>query len=227
MGYRSPPTRTAAVSRPASTPLAFRRGEHAADLWVLVCGLGLGAAGSVALLASALAGDDPRIVAGASIYVAGLMAMLGCSLLYHGAIRSPRRPLFRRLDHAAIFAMIAGTATPFALSRGDERGSALVAAIWAAAALGIVFKLRYPIGRARRSTAVYVVLGWVSVIAIWPALSSREILRLVIAGGAFYTIGVGFHLSFRLPYHRAVWHGFVVAGAVCHYLAIIDGVVFA
>lgn len=227
MGRRTLPTRTAAVSQPAPVFLGDRAAERAADLCVLGCGLVLGAAGSTALLAAALARGDPRLVAGASIYVAGLLAMLGCSLVYHAAIRSPRRRLLRRLDHAAIFAMIAGTATPFALGRGGERGSALAAAIWAVAAIGIVGKLRFPIGGARRSAVIYALLGWVCVAAIGPALASRATLKLILAGGAFYMTGVYFHLSYRLPFHKAVWHGFVVAGAVCHYLAVIDSIVLA
>lgn len=210
------------MSQPAPISLGDRAAERAADLGVLAGGLLLGAAGSVALLAAAVARNEPRLIAGASIYAAGLLAMLGCSLCYHAAVRSPRRWLLRRFDHAAIFAMIAGTATPFALGHGGARGSAVTAAIWAAAAIGIVGKLCFPIGDARRSAAIYVLLGWVCVAAIGPALASRPILQLILAGGAFYMTGLFFHLSYRLPFHKAVWHGFVLAGAACHYLAVID-----
>jgi len=122
--------------------------------------------------------------------------------------------------------MIAGSATPFALVRVGYRGIVAGAALWAVAVLGIVFKLRYPIGSVRRSAIFYLVLGWVSLAAVGPALSGETVL-LIAAGGAFYSAGVPFLLCRRLPYRFAIWHGFVLAGAACHYLAILDRVLFA
>ena len=209
---------TAASPRPA---------ERLADLCVLVGGLVLGAAGAIALLAVTLARCDTLLAFGIGIYAAGLLATLGSSLAYHAAAGSPRRPLLRRLDHAAIFAMIAGTATPFALNRsGAFWGAAVAVAIWAAAALGIFVKLSAPIGSARRSAIIYVLLGWLSVAAVAPSISPATALRIA-AGGVLYTVGVQFYLWRRLPFHSAIWHGFVLAGAACHYWAIVDGVVLA
>ena len=122
-----------------------RPAERWADLCILVCGLLLGTAGAIALLVATIARRDIRLLIGVAIYAAGLLAMLGSSLAYHAAAGSPRRGLLRRFDHAAIFAMIAGTVTPFALSLGNAVwGSAATAAVWAAAAIGIVVKLRLP-----------------------------------------------------------------------------------
>ena len=204
-----------------------RLAERRADLCVLVGGLVLGTGGAIALLAATLARCDTRMIIAIGIYVAGLLAMLGSSLAYHAAAGSPYRPMLRQLDHAAIFAMIAGTATPFALARRDTFwGTAVALAIWAAAAIGIFAKLRAPIGGIGRSAVAYLLLGWLSAVAVGPSLSAGIALRIA-AGGVLYTVGVGFYLWRRLPFHSAVWHGLVLAGAACHFLAIADGVVFA
>lgn len=210
------PTMAASPRRPA---------ERRVDLCVLVCGFMLGAAGAIALPAVAFARCDARIVLGIFIYAVGLLAMLGSSLAYHAATGSPRRRLLRRLDHAAIFAMIAGTVTPFALSRSDAAwGYATTAAVWAAATVGIAVKLRLPIGGLRQSAIPYLILGWVSAAALVPSVSPVTGLQLA-AVGVLYTVGVTFYLWRRLPFHSAIWHTFVLAGAACHYLAIADGVV--
>ena len=204
-----------------------RPAERWADVCVLGCGLVLGTAGAVAILLATFARRDTRLLIGVAIYAAGLLAMLGSSLAYHAAVGSPRRRLLRRFDHAAIFAMIAGTVTPFALSRGDAvLGSAVTAAVWAAAAIGIVVKLRSSPTGARQSAIPYLMLGWVSAAALVPSLSPATGLQLA-AGGALYTVGVTFYLWRRLPFHSAIWHAFVLAGAAFHYLAIVDGVVMA
>jgi hemolysin III len=201
--------------------------ERWADLCILVCGLFLGTAGAVALLVAAFVRRDTRLLIGVAIYAAGLLAMLGSSLAFHAAAGSPRRWLFRRFDHAGIFAMIAGTATPFALSLGDAiLGSAATAAVWAGAAIGIVVKLRSSPTNARQSVIPYLILGWVCAVALVPSVSPATGLQLA-AGGVLYTVGVIFYLWRRLPFHSAIWHAFVLAGAACHYLAIVDGVVIA
>ena len=102
----------------------------------------------------------------------------------------------------------------------------MTAAIWAAAAIGIVVKLRLPIGGARRSAPPYLVLGWVGAAALALSISHATGLRIV-AGGVLYSIGVMFYLWRRLPFHGAIWHAFVLTGAACHYFAIVDGVVLA
>ncbi len=210
------------MSRPLRLPYAPIRAEHAVDLGILATGLVLGAAGAVALFAAALAVvDTGRVVAAVGIYALALPSVFFCALLYTAAFGSPRRALFRRIDHAAIFAMIAGTATPFALDRpAGSWGYVLGTALWAAAGIGVFVKLRFPIGPVYRSAAAYVVLGWMAMIAIGPAIASRRVLMLIVLGGIFYTIGVVFFLWRRLPFHRAIWHGFVVAGAAAHYLAV-------
>jgi hemolysin III len=213
------------VSQLAINPPPRRRAERVADLCVLFCGLVLGFVASVVLEAAALARRELSLIIATSVYSTALLTMLGASLAYHAAVGSPRRLLLRRLDHAAIFAMIAGTATPFAIARGSIVSAlGLAAAIWAVAAVGIAAKLRLPIGSVRRSAIPYLLLGWLSLGAVSPS-TSHESALLIAAGGGFYTVGVGVYLWRRLPFHTAIWHAFVLAGVACHYLAIIEGIV--
>ncbi len=205
----------------------FRPSERAVDLGVLGGGVALGAGGAAGLTAAVLGTPDAgRVVAAVLLYAAALPATFLCALLLTAALGGPRRVLLRRIDHAAIFVMIAATATPFALDRlGLGWGWAATAAVWASAAIGVFVKLRFPIGPPRRSAAAYILLGWFSLLAIGPAIASRRTLILIAAGVACYLVGLVFHLWRRLPYHRAIWHVFVVLGAACHYVAVIDGVV--
>jgi hemolysin III len=215
------------VSRLQTSTAVFRPSERAVDIAVLSLGFALGAGGAVALVTAALgAADAGRVVAAILVYAAALPATFLCALLFTAALAGRRRVLLRRIDHAAIFVMIAATATPFALSRPSPGWSwTAAAAVWAAAAIGIFYKLRFPIGPPHSSAAVYILLGWFSLLAIGPAIASQRALILVGAGIAFYLTGLVFHLWRRLPYHRAIWHVFVVLGAACHYFAVIDGVV--
>lgn len=201
--------------------------ERRADICVLGFGLALGVCASVVLITTALQMHrGPRSVVGLSLYTAGLLAMLAGSLAYRSALEPMRRQFLRRLDHAAIFMMIAGSTTPFALMQAGWPAIVISAAVWGVAGLGIASKLVFPIGGIRRSIGIYLVLGWASLVAVGPAISAATAM-LIAAGGAFYSIGVVFLLSWRMPYRLAIWHAFVLAGAACHYAAIMTGVVFA
>jgi hemolysin III len=198
--------------------------ERRADAAVHALGLTLGVAGCAALAAVALPGADlPRLVA-VGAYAAGLLAMLGCSALYNLTPEGGRKRLFRRLDHAAIFLMIAGTYTPFTLVEiAGTWGTGLLAFVWTVAGIGIAVEL---LGLGRhdgRSVAAYLLLGWSVLAALGPlsAAVSPAGLALLVAGGVLYSAGVAFHLWTRLPYHNVVWHGFVLAAAACHYAAVL------
>ena len=196
-------------------------------MYVLTFGLFLGLCAAAVLLAGVLRGHHrPRAVVGASVYAAGLLAMLGSSLLYRSAIDGRRRPLLRRLDHAAIFAMIAATATPFALVRAGGHGVLWAVVLWAVAAVGIAVQLSSLIVNVRRSIVVYLVLGWASAAALGPSVP-RVTMMLIASGGICYSAGVVFLVWRRLPYHLAIWHLFVLAGAAFQYLAVLDSVVSA
>ena len=136
------------------------------------------------------------------------------------------KEVLRRLDHAAIFVMIAGSYTPFALVVGGIAGHALLAAVWAIAAVGVAIKLRFPRRFDKISVLLYLFQGWIVVLAldsITAALPSRA-LTLLVAGGIVYTLGVGFHLMERLRFHNVIWHVFVLGGAACQFVAIRDAV---
>ncbi len=193
---------------------------------VLAFGFALGVCGAIVMMVATLCGHrDPRVVIGVGVYAIGLLAMLSCSLLYRSATELLRRQFLRRVDHAAIFAMIAGSATPFAMMKDGLTGDIATAALWTVASLGIAFKLSFPIGTIRRSAVFYLLLGWAALGAVGPAISGKTAM-LIAAGGIFYSVGVVFLLSWRQPYRLAIWHAFVLAGAACHYAAIMDAVVF-
>jgi hemolysin III len=194
------------------------------DRWLHGIGLATGPLAVMALLWSARH-SDVRVLAGLAVYCAGLLAMIGCSALYHLSGAVSRRALLRRLDHAAIFLLIAGTYTPFALNGAlAARAPALLAIVWALAAAGIALKLLAPATIENASVAIYLLLGWSVLGALDAVISalSTGTLVLLAAGGVLYTTGVIFHVWESLPYQNAIWHGFVLAGASCHYVAIFE-----
>lgn len=204
-----------------------RRAERLADAVVHAVGGALGIAACAALGALALPKADFRTVAALAPYAGGLLAMLGCSALYNLAPEGRWKRAFRRLDHAAIFVMIAGTYTPFALlAMGGPEGLALLAFVWAVALGGVALKLGWPGRLERVSIVLYLALGWSALAALEPlaAALSPAGLILLATGGALYTVGVVFHLWERLPYQTAIWHGFVLAGAAAHYAAVLGDV---
>jgi hemolysin III len=158
------------------------------------------------------------------IYGLALVSMFFCSAGYH-LITWPRlKEVFRRLDHAAIFLMIAGTYTPFVLIKmNDTWGLTLLAVVWAIAVMGVAIKLFVPRFLEGLTVALYLIQGW-AVLAAWHPLVTSvpgRALTLLMLGGVLYTIGVVFHLWERLPYQNAIWHGFVLSAASCHFAAVI------
>ena len=161
-------------------------------------------------------------VASAGVYGATLVALYAASTLYHAFRRPGVKKVLRVLDHCAIYLLIAGTYTPFVLvGLGGGLGWTLFGLVWAMAAAGIVFKI-FATGRfAVVSTAAYVAMGWMGVIAFKPlvdALPASAIVWLVL-GGLAYTAGTIFYHR-RIPYSHALWHVFVLLGSACHFVAI-------
>lgn len=157
------------------------------------------------------------------VYSLGLMAMLVCSALYNGVNDTPRRDFLRRLDHAAIFVMIAGSYTPFLVVKIDGPWNRwLLIYVWLVAGLGVGLKLMWPYRFERLSVLLYLFLGWTILVAIKPLYSTVSAMTIVllVTGGVLYSVGVMFHLWERLPYQQPIWHGFVVAGVACHYAAV-------
>jgi hemolysin III len=199
-------------------------GELVADRIVHAFGLVIGALGAVALLVRAGESTVPGLFVPVALYAGGLLAMLTCSAAYHLWQSCPWRDLVRRLDHAAIFLMIAGTYTPLTLLRLSEPWSSrLTIIVWTAASVGVATKLWQPRRVEPISIALYLLLGWIGLIAIESLVASldRVTLILLLVGGVIYSAGVMFHVSDQRRYHRALWHGCVLVAATVHYWAII------
>lgn len=199
-----------------------------ADLVVHIVGLTLALVGGIVLLTLAVRASQISLVVGCSIHAAGLVAMLAFSTAYNFA-PARRRPLLRRLDHAGIFLMIAGSYTPFTLNLPGAWGPGMTAAVWSVAALGALGKL-FLKGLDRKFwVALYLGLGWLVVVALKPLMDTLAwyALLLLLAGGVLYSTGVIFYVNKRLKFARAIWHGHVVAAAATHWAAILLGVVLA
>lgn len=159
------------------------------------------------------------------VYVIGLLSMLGASAAYNFWPISPRKWVLRRLDHSAIYLLIAATYTPFLLNmKSGMTTSLLLGVIWLTAAAGVALKLMWPGRLDRLSIALYLVLGWSGALAYGPVAAALRPLTLwlIVIGGALYSIGVLFHVWERLRFHTAIWHGFVLSAAGCHYAAVMS-----
>jgi hemolysin III len=188
---------------------------------------GLGAvvalgAGAVLITLTALWGDGWQL-AGAIVFSVALVLLYVASTLYHAITHTGAKARLKVFDHCAIYLLIAGTYTPFTLiSLRGSMGWALFAAIWALAFAGILFKLFFT-GRFKLvSTLMYIAMGWLSVLAIGPMLRQLDpwTLGWLFAGGIAYTAGTLFYLNQRIRYSHAIWHAFVLAGSVCHFVAV-------
>ena len=206
------------------------RAEKLAD--GLVHGLGLSAAvaGGIVLIGlSILTGGGAGLAVATGLYALCLVTMLACSTAYNLTKPTRAQPFLRRLDEAAIFLMIAGSYTPFTTQRMDGAWAiSMTALVWGLALAGVAGKLFSSRLPDWVWTVGYVAFGWVALIALRPLIQGVPVAALVllIAGGLIYTTGALIFHS-RLPYRRAIWHGFVVTAAGAHYAAICAGVVFA
>lgn len=192
-------------------------------------GAALALAGMVVLivLASLAAQIDPWKIVGVSLYGTTLVLLYTASTLYHGVRRPRLKRALQVVDHCAIYALIAGTYTPFLLvNLRGPLGWTLFAVIWGLAIGGIALKLIWPQRFGVLRVAVYLVMGWLIVVAadaMNAHLSDTSIAWLV-AGGITYTLGVIFYAVRAIPFHHAIWHLFVLGGSVCHYVAVYTAV---
>lgn len=203
---------------------AYTRGEEIAN-WV-THGIGLIASVvglTLLIVFSSIRGNAWHVVS-FTVFGLALLVLYTVSTLYHAQRRERAKTFFRKLDHAAIFLLIAGTYTPFLLThlRGPW-GWSLFGVIWGLCGAGAVFQLIFGQRYRIASTLAYVFLGWLIVVAFEPMLARvpHGSLWLLLAGGVCYTVGVVFYLWHRLRYHHAVWHAFVLGGSACHYLAVL------
>jgi hemolysin III len=191
-------------------------------------GLLLSIAGFVVLLVlAALRGTAWHIVA-CSIYGTTLICLYAASTLYHAVISPRVKRALRIFDHSAIYLLISGTYTPFLLvSLRGPWGWSLFGVIWGLALAGVLFKFWFVERFAILSTAVYIAMGWLVVIAAKPVITHLSLTAIIwlLAGGLSYTGGVIFFAAKRIPYSHAIWHLFVLAGSICHYFAVLSTVI--
>jgi len=203
----------------------YDRAELIADGIVHAIGVLAGVIAATVLVVLTAVYADARDIVAVSIYVAGLLSMLVLSATYNLWPVSPLKWLLRRFDHSAIYLLIAATYTPFILEVKDSVFAlALLIGVWCAAISGIVIKLGWPGRFDRVAVGIYLAIGWSGVMLYGPVVKALPALALwfVVAGGALYSFGVIFHAWRRLRFQNAIWHGFVLAGAACHYTAVLD-----
>ena len=208
----------------------YSRAEYVLDAIVHVAGVACGIAGNSVLAIMTFLRAELAFAAGLGIYAFGLLSMFVCSALYNMSREGWWKSVFRRLDHAAIFLLIAATYTPFALiAIGGHLGTGLLIFVWMVAAAGIVFKLVSPTRWQGLAIATYLLLGWTVVAALGPLVAAVSLsgIILLFVGGVLYSVGVIFHVWTHLPYHRAIWHLFVLAAASCHFSAVLIDVAMA
>lgn len=204
-------------------------GARRADFVVHIIGLCLALFGGGMALGLAVSHGMLGQVAAITVYALGFIAMLAFSLAYNFA-KPSWQPFLRRLDHAGIFLMIAGSYTPFTTHNLTGAWAwGMTAAVWTIAGIGALGKLFAPKVDRKLWVAVYLALGWLVVVAIKPLIDGVTwiALLLLVAGGVLYSTGVIFYVNKRLKFSRAIWHGHVVAAAAAHWTAVLVGVVLA
>lgn len=209
-------------------PRPLSAGEQVVDAWVHKLAIATAAVAVVILMAIVLPQGNTLLTFTSLVYGVSVLAMLTSSALYNGPIATDHKDLLRRIDHALIFVMIAGTYTPFlAMKMPSPWSWGLLVYVWAVAGTGVVIKLIWVNRFQRLSVLLYLFLGWTIVVAAKPLATSVPLSAfiLLLAGGLLYSIGVAFHLWEKLPFQQPIWHGFVVAAAACHYAAVLDAVV--
>ncbi|MCK4870985.1 MAG: hemolysin III family protein [Gammaproteobacteria bacterium] len=198
-------------------------GEEIANAITHGVGIGLSVIALVVMLGSAaLQGGVYRVVS-CALFGGALVIMYTASTLYHSFQRPEIKRFFRVLDHSAIYLLIAGTYTPFNLiSLHGDWGWSLFGVTWGLAILGVTFKIFFTDRFEALSLTIYLLMGWLAVIAVHPLLQHLSWYGIILlaAGGLCYTLGVVFYVWERLKYSHAIWHLFVLAGSICHFFAI-------
>jgi hemolysin III len=211
------------VGAPLSSRRAPSLGEEIANSITHGLGLLASLAAAPVLIVVAARGSAWQVV-GSTVFAVTLVAMYAASTLYHSLPPSRAKRVFRVLDHGAIYLLIAGTYTPFTLGvlRGPW-GWSLFGLVWGLAVTGVVFKSVRGFRHPRLSTAIYLLMGWLAVVAIKPMTASLPLpgLLWLLAGGLAYTGGIAFFILDHKRYVHAVWHVFVLAGSSCHFVAVL------
>lgn len=187
-------------------------------------GLVLGIVGLVLLLLKAFAHSaDALTITSMSVYGGSMIALFLASTLYHAIPHQRAKRWLKTFDHCAIYLLIAGSYTPFLLvSLRTPLAFSLMIVIWSIALLGILFKVAFVYRFEKLSLVTYLAMGWLSLVVIYQLALNLDVggLTLLALGGVVYSLGVIFYVAQRIPYNHAIWHGFVLGGCACHFLAI-------
>ncbi|MEX0367793.1 MAG: hemolysin III family protein [Ruegeria sp.] len=207
-------------------PYPYSIRETVADASVHVLGLGAGITASAMLLVHVVQTQGVAQIAATSIYTGFAVLALVASALYHLLPWDVSRPVFHRIDHAAIYLKIAGTYTPLVVLIGSAFAYVVLAAVWVVALIGAVAKLSFWATDARGSLALYLAMGWASLLLIWPMWQAlpAAATALILLGGGLYTVGTVFFAMKSLRFQNAIWHGFVLAASACFFGAVALGV---
>ncbi|MCR9849197.1 MULTISPECIES: PAQR family membrane homeostasis protein TrhA [Vibrio diabolicus subgroup] len=187
-------------------------------------GMIFGIVGLILLLIKAIDQQaDTLTLASMAVYGASIIVLFLASTLYHAIPHPNAKRWLKTFDHCAIYLLIAGSYTPFLLvSLRTPLAFGLMIVIWTIALLGIIMKVAFVYRFKKLSLMTYLVMGWLSLIVIYQLAINLDIggLTLLAAGGIVYSLGVIFYVAKRIPFNHAIWHGFVLAGCVCHFFAI-------
>lgn len=187
-------------------------------------GAALAAFSGVLLIAVAAHGGDPWKIVSFSLYACMLLTLYLTSSLYHG-VRGAAKDMLRKMDHCAIYLLIAGTYTPFTLvTLRGVWGWSMFGVVWALALFGIAQEIWYAKGARILSLVIYVIMGWLAIVGVKPLIAALgwDGFRWLAAGGLFYTVGIAFYATdHKLRHGHGIWHLFVLGGSICHYIAVL------
>lgn len=179
--------------------------------------------GLIIMFFLAVRNGNPWVIASVIVFGIACLAVYISSTLYHSFPMGRIKAFFRVLDHTSIFLLIAGTYTPFLLVyMRNVWGWSLFGILWSLTVIGFFFKLFFTGKLDKIATIIYILMGWIAIVAIKPALTYIPFpaLMLMLVGGIFYTVGVIFYLWERLPFHHVIWHLFVLSGTLVHFISI-------
>lgn len=176
------------------------------------------------LLMSAVRNGSTHFTVGATVFGLTIVLLYLASTLYHSLTHMRAKQFFQKVDHCAIFLLIAGSYTPFSLGvlRGPW-GWSLLTIIWTLAIAGVTIKCIAGTRHLWFSMVLYLVMGWLAIVAVKPILTLVPLpgILLILAGGIAYSGGLAFFAAHRIRYNHFIWHLFVIAGTTCHYLAVL------
>ncbi len=202
--------------------LRYQGHEEALHAWSHAIGAFFSVIGLLFMLQQVSVTDPVRLIA-VLAFGSSLILLYSCSAFYHASMDAKRKAFWRKLDHSAIYLLIAGTYTPFTLiSLKDSWGFYLILVVWAIALLGVALEFVAHLKFKKLSLILYLVMGWLVLIAAEPMMThvAADGLWWLLAGGLCYSGGVAFYLWHSLRFHHFIWHCFVMAGSACHFWSV-------